>query len=128
MSLRKGDDDDSDENMSRDRSRSKTPFNKPLKTPPKTSIQAQDEDSELDEIYNYSKLAKKDTQKQSEKLVIPRAVSPAFARVKSDLMAERAATPFLNQQNRCQCEGTTNKGTQCKNAAKPGSSKCHYHL
>lgn len=57
----------------------------------------------------------------------PRAMSPALHRVKSDLHLERSATPFFNQQNRIQCQGTTAKGTQCKNAAQPGYDHCRIH-
>lgn len=126
-------DNDSDyedsNNNKKDRERSKTPLQKVVngifKSPRKTSS---DDDKEMEDIYaNQILTTPKTVPKRAETPVIPRAMSPALMRVRSDIHAERAATPFLNQKGRIQCTALTNKGLQCKNASMEGFDKCRIH-
>ncbi|KAG5681707.1 hypothetical protein PVAND_011117 [Polypedilum vanderplanki] len=56
-----------------------------------------------------------------------RPMTPAMARVMSSEI-NRSGTPFqFGMPGRIQCQATTNKGAQCRNAALVGYSKCKIH-
>ena len=62
--------------------------------------------------------------------LIPILIKQAMQRVlQSESSFDRSgnATPFLNQSGRIQCQATTAKGAQCRNAALAGNSKCRVH-
>ena len=150
------DESDEDEiNTPNEKSKIQNPM--PTKAPPKVSVKDlsslmnSKDDCEMSQIYYQTTAAMKnqmtprtdspnnrpDTPDNRpvtpyiEKTSTPfsRPMTPAMTRVMSEsLPLPRSGTPFLSGMNdRIQCQSSTAKGAQCRNAAVQGFTKCRVH-
>jgi hypothetical protein len=82
------------------------------------------DDREMTAIYRATQPTVTST-RSSTPMSLSRSMTPAI--FSKSQQREHSATPFMNQQDRDQCQAKTVKGFQCKNAALAGSSNCQMH-
>jgi hypothetical protein len=126
------------------RARSKTPFQRDQsEQPAKKVIKSGNINDDDDDDEELMELCAKEAQEIQKTLTTPkqpvradtpmntsRPMTPAMIRVMSTEGVSpdnRSATPFQPNSGRVQCQATTVKGLQCRNAAIVGQNKCRVH-
>jgi hypothetical protein len=132
-------DDEIEKRRSLSRARSKTPLgnikvNSSAKPSDNITNINEEEDTEMVEIYAQEQQLVKNQQQQQlqastsfvrAETPLGRPMTPAMMRV---MQTERAGTPWQsNMQGRVQCNSTTTKGLQCRNASIEGQLHCRVH-